>query len=89
MTKPLASTTKRLAVAIAVVPLLLGGCQLGQQLFQGAENPAGDEAARRGADSITPAEMRSRIAFLASDEMRGRDTTSPGQETAAAYIAGE
>lgn len=33
--------------------------------------------------------MYSRIAFLASDEMRGRQTPSPGLETAAAYIAGE
>ena len=33
--------------------------------------------------------MYSRIAFLASDELRGRDTPSPGLETAAAYLAGE
>ena len=38
---------------------------------------------------ITPADVRARIAFLASDALRGRDTPSPGLETAAQYIANE
>src|SRR5687768_12629695 len=41
------------------------------------------------ASSITAADMRSRIAFLASDALRGRDTPSPGLDTAAAWIARE
>lgn len=46
--------------------------------------PEGLEAA---AASITAAGMREHIAFLASDELRGRDTPSPGLEAAARYIA--
>src|SRR5688500_14703219 len=42
-----------------------------------------------GAATITPADIKARISFLASDALRGRDTPSPGLETAAAYIAGE
>ncbi len=38
---------------------------------------------------ITAADMYARIAFLASDELRGRDTPSPGLDTAAAWIARE
>ncbi|MDP2470845.1 MAG: M28 family peptidase [Candidatus Palauibacterales bacterium] len=37
-------------------------------------------------ETITAAEMRSHIAFLASDELAGRDTPSPGLEKAAVYI---
>ena len=44
----------------------------------------GDPAA-----TITATDIRNRIAFLASDELRGRDTPSPGLDTAAAWIARE
>ncbi len=39
--------------------------------------------------AINPADVRARIGFLASDALSGRDTPSPGLETAAAYIANE
>ena len=48
------------------------------------EDVAGDAAA-----TITALDMRTRIGFLASDEMGGRATPSPGLEKAAAYLAGE
>ncbi len=41
------------------------------------------------AATITPEDMYRRVAYLASDEMGGRDTPSPGLEKAAEYIAGE
>lgn len=41
------------------------------------------------AQTITAADMRARIAFLASDALRGRDTPSPGLDTAASWIARE
>ena len=41
------------------------------------------------AATITAADMRNRIAFLASDALRGRDTPSPGLDSAAAYIVRE
>src|SRR5687768_10897302 len=44
-------------------------------------------AAATGASTITAAEMRSHIEFLASDELKGRDTPSPGLTKAADYIA--
>ncbi|HXI32561.1 MAG TPA: M28 family peptidase [Gemmatimonadales bacterium] len=40
-------------------------------------------------DSITAADVRGRIAFLASDALRGRGTPSPGLEQAARYVAKE
>jgi len=52
---------------------------------QSAVAPApGDPAA-----TITATDMRNRIAYLASDALRGRDTPSPGLDTAAAWIARE
>ncbi|MDZ7338745.1 MAG: M20/M25/M40 family metallo-hydrolase [candidate division KSB1 bacterium] len=42
-----------------------------------------------GLASITPPEMYAHVAFLASDEMRGRDTPSPELRRAADYIAAE
>lgn len=39
--------------------------------------------------AITANDVKARIAFLASDALRGRDTPSPGLEQAAAYIANE
>ena len=41
------------------------------------------------AASIRPVDFYSRIGFLASDALGGRDTPSPGLEAAAAYIASE
>ena len=43
----------------------------------------------QAAASITPADMYRRIAWLASDELGGRNTPSPGLEMAAKYIADE
>ncbi|MBC7187817.1 MAG: hypothetical protein H5U38_12360, partial [Calditrichaeota bacterium] len=42
-----------------------------------------------GLSSITPAEMYAHVAFLAADEMKGRDTPSPELTRAAQYIAAE
>ncbi|MEP7272075.1 MAG: M28 family peptidase [Acidobacteriota bacterium] len=38
-------------------------------------------------DSITAAEMKARLTFVASDEMEGRDTPSRGLDTTARFIA--
>jgi hypothetical protein len=55
-----------------------------------AATAAVDSAAlRQAAAGITAAGLRERIAFLASDEMRGRDTPSPELERAAEYLAAE
>jgi hypothetical protein len=46
-------------------------------------------AVERAAGAITALDMAARIAFLASDALRGRDTPSQGLDAAAAYIASE
>jgi hypothetical protein len=42
-----------------------------------------------GVETITATDIHARIAFLASDALRGRDTPSPGLEAAAAYVISE
>jgi hypothetical protein len=44
---------------------------------------------QQAAGTITAADLRTRIAILASDSLRGRRTPSPGLEAAAAYLARE
>jgi hypothetical protein len=43
--------------------------------------------ASQAAETITPKDVEARVEFLASDELKGRNTPSPGLETAAKYIA--
>lgn len=52
---------------------------------------AGQSAAsvQRAVQSITPEDLRRRIAIIADDSMRGRDTPSPELDETAAYLAGE
>ncbi|HEX6369668.1 MAG TPA: M28 family metallopeptidase [Longimicrobium sp.] len=45
--------------------------------------------AAAAAGTITAEEMREHVAYLASDALRGRDTPSPGLDSAAAYLARE
>lgn len=47
----------------------------------------GVSPAARAAATITEADVKAHIAFLASDALKGRDTPSPGLDTAAAYVA--
>ena len=67
-----------------LIPLLLVACGA-PAVQQEAVVPATAD----GAATITPADMRNRIGFLASDALRGRDTPSPGLDSAAAWIARE
>jgi hypothetical protein len=41
------------------------------------------------AETITPADLRTKIGILADDSMLGRDTPSPGLERAVAYVTAE
>ncbi len=43
--------------------------------------------AERGTDTISAAELRDYLTFIASDEMEGRDTPSRGLDTTAKFIA--
>src|ERR1044072_2253237 len=51
--------------------------------------PAGMAATvtARGGDTITAAQLRTYLSFIASDEMEGRDTPSRGLDTVAKFIA--
>ncbi len=49
----------------------------------------GGTAAQTAAATITADEMREHVAYLASDALRGRDTPSPGLDSAAAYLSRE
>jgi hypothetical protein len=70
---------------IILFGLLLAGC---------ASAPASqttaitaDAALARAVETIQPRDFYARIGFLASDELRGRDTPSPGLERAAEFIS--
>src|SRR5262245_23582337 len=53
-----------------------------------AAGTAGPPAAvKKALDEITPDLVREHVEFLASDALAGRDTPSPGLDTAASYIA--
>lgn len=54
-----------------------------------ARQAAPAASVEEAAASITPTTVSSRIDFLASDGLRGRDTPSPGLEAAAAYVVSE
>lgn len=49
----------------------------------------GDDAAQKFAQLITPTALKEKLTILASDEMEGRETATPGQKKAAAYIESE
>src|SRR5215470_13407399 len=49
--------------------------------------PAPAPTAHGNADSISAAQLTNYLAFIASDEMEGRDTPSRGLDTAARFIA--
>jgi hypothetical protein len=81
----------RTAFLLSLSVAVLAGCA-GPALEAGAAQqvssvaPSGPGAAAAG---ITAEGVRQRIAFLASDEMRGRDTPSPELDRAAQYIEQE
>ncbi|MEX2583341.1 MAG: M28 family metallopeptidase [Gemmatimonadota bacterium] len=78
---------KRLIATALSLSLLLfsGGCAPAPP----AAGAAPADRSGSGAAEITPEGMRARIHFLASDELSGRDTWSPGLEAAAAYLVSE
>ena len=53
----------------------------------GAQQGSISTEEQRLLESITPASLEGHLEFLASDELMGRNTPSPGLELAALYIA--
>ncbi|MFC2161518.1 M28 family peptidase [Acidobacteriota bacterium] len=62
---------------------------IGVALFLSASILSGDIQVQNAVDSITEAEIRDHIYFLASDALRGRDTGDTGYEIAAEYAASQ
>ena len=90
----------RYSFPVLFVILGVGACVGGGGApTQPAASPAQPEATRLGADytgsttraaaTIRADEILEHIEFLASDELGGRDTPSPGLEAAAEYLAAE
>jgi hypothetical protein len=73
--------------AVVATAFAVAACS-GQTTPEAAQ-PAAGTALDRAAATITASDMYARIAFLADDALRGRDTPSPGLEVAAAYLASE
>jgi hypothetical protein len=68
---------KSLTIILSAIAAMLG-------LYLTAKS---DSVRVEALDSITAAELKSIVSFLASDEMRGREADSPANEIAARYLA--
>lgn len=87
----------RLTALIPTAALLLAACAGGPAVRSTPADGAPVEysavaessAVEVAGETITSQDMQAHIAYLASDELKGRDTPSPGLEQAAAYISGE
>ena len=75
---------------LATALLLASACAGGSAPVPAPPAPApAADPVPRGVETITAGDFYARIAFLADDALRGRDTPSPGLEVAAAYVASE
>jgi hypothetical protein len=72
-----------------IVFLVAAACVVGGDSPGTGDVASPADALQTAAATITAGDMLGRIAFLASDELAGRDTPSPGLERAAEYLAGE
>ncbi|CAN5157932.1 M20/M25/M40 family metallo-hydrolase [soil metagenome] len=80
---------QRSIVTIALAWFALGACAPATSVRPLVAPIAASAAATRGAETITATDMYARIAFLASDALKGRDTPSQGLDAAAAYLVSE
>src|SRR6185295_11798807 len=83
---------KKLKLYLLILLIGLSVClptALAQRKPAHTTKPAGMAAvaANRGAETITAAQLRTYLSFIASDEMEGRDTPSRGLDTVAKFIA--
>ena len=90
----------RNTLLVPVVIIAVGGCAGGGASPGTSPAPSAQPEAvtsgtdysastSRAASTIRPAQIQEHIEYLASDELAGRDTPSPGLELAAEYLAGE
>jgi Zn-dependent M28 family amino/carboxypeptidase len=78
---------RQLLHVILVLVLLLQAVQLGPVLAQNPSSTPAKSGEFGGVESITAAQLRDYLYFVASDEMEGRDTPSRGLDLTAKFIA--
>lgn len=87
---------RRLLSAIVLTGVLVSGFPSAENFSLGlaqrkssktAKAAPASIASQRGVDTITAAEMKDYLSFVASDEMEGRDTPSRGLDTIAKFLA--
>lgn len=71
---------KKLLVVLFLLPAIIGSAQKKSGTTQKKNDPVGF------AKTITPEDMKRHLYIVASKEMEGRETATPGQKRAAAYI---
>lgn len=86
---------RRLLSAIVLTGVLVSGFPSAENFSLGlaqrkssktAKAAPASIASQRGVDTITAAEMKDYLSFIASDEMEGRDTPSRGLDTTAKFL---
>jgi hypothetical protein len=75
---------KKLILSLGLVSVLLASCSGSQNAV--ASKVATPVNVQSYVNSITPAELKAHLIVVASDEMEGRDTGSPGQKKAGKYL---
>lgn len=75
--------------ALFFVPVLFAGCAGAAVPTPSVPGPSATFTIEPAVESISAVDIQRRVAFLASDELAGRNTPSPGLEAAAEYAAGE
>ena len=81
------NATKRMLVPIAALVLLLALAPLAAAPPAFTPTAVKQALVRRSAETITAAELRDYLTFVASDEMEGRATPSRGLDTTAKFLA--
>jgi hypothetical protein len=79
----------RTAGIAAVIALVWASPACAQQSAEVEASGSAGATPAEAAATITPEDMRARIATIADDSMAGRDTPSPGLDATAQWIAGQ
>lgn len=79
-------------LSVLIIPVFLlasisGIAQISLKSLKFQKQPI--DFANKYAETITPAELKEKLSVIASREMEGRETASPGQRKAASYIEGQ
>src|SRR5882724_1630302 len=80
---------RKLSTVLVLIPALAIPlpASYAQRKNQPAKAAPASIASQRGVDTITAAELKDYLSFIASDEMEGRDTPSRGLDTTAKFLA--